>query len=89
MSAVCDDAIHLLWIGDGAAKSRRWLATFGFAGYSIALNLQTAFDTLGSQAFGAQNYPRVGVLLQRTLFIMFCACVPVSRLFLWAARCFV
>ena len=51
------------------------------------LNLQTAFDTLGSQAFGAQNYPRVGVLLQRTLFIMFCACVPVSRLFLWAARC--
>ncbi len=49
------------------------------AGYSIAVNLQTAFDTLGSQAYGAKNYPRVGLLWQRTLFVMALLCVPVSE----------
>ena len=46
-------------------------------GFSIGIGLLTAFDSLGSQAFGAGNLPRVGVLLQRSFVALASVCVPV------------
>ena len=47
-------------------------------GFSIVWGGMTALDTLGSQSYGAGNYPRVGVLAQRCLAMSTVACVPVA-----------
>ncbi len=44
----------------------------------------TALDTLGSQSYGAGNYPRVGVLAQRCLAMSTVACVPVAIVWWYA-----
>jgi MATE family multidrug resistance protein len=43
--------------------------------------MMSAQDTLCSQAFGAGNFKRVGVILQRTIIIVMLMCIPLS--FIW------
>jgi Na+-driven multidrug efflux pump len=44
-----------------------WVSAFGIA---VVYGIGTGFNTYGSQAFGAKNYPRLGILLHQTLLIM-------------------
>jgi MATE family multidrug resistance protein len=50
-------------------------------GFSVLWGGMTALDTLGSQAYGAENYRLVGVLAQRALFI--CAVVSLPVMLVW------
>ena len=38
----------------------------------------SGLNTMASQAYGAKNYPRLGVLLQRTILMCLCLCVPIG-----------
>ncbi len=46
-------------------------------GYSVGIGVMSAYDSLGSQAFGAKNLPRVGILLQRACVSLLLLSVPV------------
>lgn len=46
-------------------------------GFSFIAGLMTSLDTLASQAYGSKRYALVGILLQRTWFLSFCALLPV------------
>jgi multidrug resistance protein, MATE family len=45
---------------------------------SVAIGLLTAMDTLTSQAYGAKNFRRVGIVFQRAMFILALLVVPVG-----------
>ena len=50
--------------------------------FSVAIGMSTAIDTLGSQAYGAKNYRKVGVMLQRGICAL--ALILVLIYALWA-----
>ena len=58
-----------------AAMGTMWI---NITGMSFVFGGLTAFDTLGSQAFGAGNFMHVGVLAQRALMICTLMCIPIS-----------
>lgn len=47
---------------------------------SLGIGLLTAMDTLTSQAYGAKNFRRVGIVFQRAMFILAVLAIPVSPL---------
>jgi 16S rRNA (cytosine967-C5)-methyltransferase len=47
-------------------------------GNSIILGSAQAVDTLAAQAFGAANYPRVGLIAQRGIAVSLAFCFPVA-----------
>ncbi|XP_065908684.1 multidrug and toxin extrusion protein 1-like [Dysidea avara] len=51
-------------------------------GYAIIFGLSTAIDTLSSQAYGAGNYKRVGVILQRSVLVCSLSLFPIAVVFL-------
>jgi hypothetical protein len=83
--------VSLYFVGGDEAP----LAAFGLAlsfinvmGYSVLYGLTSALDTLVSQAFGANNLPLVGVVVQRAALIVAIACAPVVVMFYFAANFF-
>lgn len=68
-----------------AALGNMFCAAFGF---SILWGCAAASDTLCSQAFGAKNYPRVGIVSQRGFAIISCMCLPVALVWWNAAPIF-
>lgn len=76
--------ISVLFVGqlgaaDLAASSLAAMLT-NVTGFSVAIGLLTGLDTLGAQAFGAQQLARVGYVVQRALLIVTAFIVPVSVL---------
>ncbi|KDO23821.1 hypothetical protein SPRG_11253 [Saprolegnia parasitica CBS 223.65] len=57
---------------------------FNVTGYSIGLGLASAMDTLCSQAYGAGNLQRIGVLLQSGLLVLSVLFLPILLLHLFA-----
>jgi len=55
-------------------------------GFSVINGLNSASDTLSSQAFGARNYHSLGVLLQRSLLISSLFAVGISLLWIVAEQ---
>jgi len=53
-------------------------------GNSIAVGSAAAVETLCSQAFGARNYERVGIVTQRGCAVMLMFCVPITAAWLCA-----
>ena len=51
-------------------------------GTSVIVGAGIGFAPLCSQAFGAKNYRRCGILLQRQLVLHTCICLPIAVL--WA-----
>ncbi|XP_065915257.1 multidrug and toxin extrusion protein 1-like isoform X2 [Dysidea avara] len=64
---------------DGASLGSSFMSLCGF---TTLIGLSSATETLCSQAYGAGNYRRVGVVLQRSLLICFLALFPVASLLL-------
>ncbi|KDO16725.1 hypothetical protein SPRG_21948 [Saprolegnia parasitica CBS 223.65] len=57
---------------------------FNVTGYSIGLGLASAMDTLCSQAYGAGNLQRIGVVLQSGLLVLSVLFLPILLLHLFA-----
>ncbi|KAL6047359.1 ethionine resistance protein [Balamuthia mandrillaris] len=53
-------------------------------GFSLIIGLLSALDTLCSQAFGAQSYHRVGLVLQRAIVILMLLCIPIAAIWFFA-----
>ncbi|XP_077993167.1 multidrug and toxin extrusion protein 1-like [Glandiceps talaboti] len=51
-------------------------------GVSIGYGVLSACDTLFSQAYGSRNKKKVGLFLQRSIFVMLIFCVPCCAIFL-------
>jgi MATE family multidrug resistance protein len=58
-----------------ASMANMWI---NITGMSIIYGGMSAYDTLGSQAFGARNYELVGLLAQRCLAICTLLCLPIA-----------
>ena len=58
-----------------ASMANMWI---NITGMSIIYGGMSAYDTLGAQAYGAGNYPLVGLLAQRCLAISTLLCIPIS-----------
>ena len=56
------------------------VSVISITGHSLVIGMGTALDTLASQAWGAKNYHKVGVYLQRCILIFTLAMVPVYSL---------
>lgn len=59
---------------------------YNISGYSLVIGLSAGMETLCGQAFGAENYPMLGLVLQRALLICWVACVPISVVWSQAHR---
>ena len=55
-------------------------SVISITGFSLFIGMGSALDTLASQAWGAKNYHKVGVYLQRCILIFTLAMVPVYSL---------
>lgn len=51
-------------------------------GFSLLFGMSTAMETLSGQAFGAQQYRKLGTQMHTAMFCLVLACLPVSLL--WA-----
>ena len=56
------------------------ISVINITGLSLVIGLSTSMDTLATQAWGAKNYHKVGVYLQRCIVILALAMVPVYSL---------
>eukprot|EP01120_Amphizonella_sp_Union-15-10_P015440 TRINITY_DN7950_c0_g1_i1.p1 TRINITY_DN7950_c0_g1~~TRINITY_DN7950_c0_g1_i1.p1 ORF type:complete len:483 (-),score=39.91 TRINITY_DN7950_c0_g1_i1:118-1566(-) len=62
---------------------------FNLTGCAIGAGILTAFDTLGSQAYGAKNYKAIGLLLQQSFLIMGLLTFPIVTLWIFSDRIFI
>ena len=78
MSVLC-----LGWLGGlelaGGALS---IGFTNITGYSVLFGLASGMDPICGQAFGAQNWPLIGLSLQRTILILLSSTIPISVLWL-------
>ena len=51
--------------------------------YAIMIGINTALETLVSQAYGRQNLPECGLYLHRAVFLILCLFVPIAVSFFW------
>jgi MATE family multidrug resistance protein len=92
VSLLCTPIVGYVYLGhidDGGISLAAASLSHLFAnmtGVSICAGLLSGFDTLASQAYGAKNFQRVGILFQRSLALMAAVCVPVLALWLNAER---
>ena len=56
------------------------LSFINITGFSVAIGLGAAMDTLASQAWGAKSYIKVGIYLQRGILVLALAMLPVYAL---------
>ena len=56
------------------------LSLINITGFSVAMGLGAAMDTLASQAWGAKSYLKVGIYLQRGILVFALAMLPVYAL---------
>ncbi|CAM6097565.1 unnamed protein product [Calypogeia fissa] len=57
--------------------------SIGFAnitGYSVLAGLAMGMEPICGQAYGAKRWQLIGVTLQRTILMLFCACLPIAIL---------
>ncbi|CAI9111103.1 OLC1v1011243C5 [Oldenlandia corymbosa var. corymbosa] len=52
--------------------------------FGLLLGMASALETLCGQAFGAKNYPMLGIYLQRSWVILFCCCVLILPVYIFA-----
>ncbi|KAG2444666.1 hypothetical protein HXX76_001410 [Chlamydomonas incerta] len=75
-------------LNDPVALSSAVLAGsfYNITGYSLVIGLSAGMETLCGQAYGAKNYPMLGLILQRALLICWAACVPIALFWSQADR---
>ena len=86
--------VNMFVIGHAPDMEERGLAAAAlgnmysnFTGIAVTLGMATAIDTLAAQAFGAKNYRRVGVVVQRGAVYLTGLCIPVGFLWWFGGTC--
>ena len=51
--------------------------------YALMIGVNTALETLVSQAYGRRNLPDCGLYLHRAIFLIICLFVPIAISFFW------
>ncbi|XP_020096898.1 protein DETOXIFICATION 16-like [Ananas comosus] len=70
-------------LGELALSGASVAASFAnVTGFSVLLGMGTALDTLCGQAYGAKQYHILGIQMQRAMFVLLLASVPLA--FIWA-----
>ncbi|KAH3761092.1 multidrug and toxin extrusion protein 1 [Pelomyxa schiedti] len=73
--------VNLIFMGhvgpNEMAASSLAIMLANVTGWSVGIGLLSAVDTLASQAYGAQNYKKVGIILQRGVLVCWCYCIPI------------
>jgi len=97
----CGNFINLIFCGHMSSKGDGPTAAQVFAGVSLAnmyanvtflsiiVGLSGSVETLGSQQNGAKNYKEVGLVLQRSIFLLLLVCVPCYLTWRYATPLFV
>jgi MATE family multidrug resistance protein len=60
-------------------------AIYNCTGAAVTMGVSAGMETLCGQAYGARNYPLVGLFLQRAILVCAALCVPIAALWLNAA----
>lgn len=55
-------------------------------GFSVLLGMASALETLCGQAYGAQQYQRIGTQTYTAIFCLFLVCFPLSFLWIYAGK---
>ena len=55
--------------------------------YALMIGINTALETLVSQAFGRENLLECGLFLHRAMFLIICLFVPIAVMFFLGWRC--
>ncbi|XP_051117807.1 protein DETOXIFICATION 14-like [Andrographis paniculata] len=55
-------------------------------GYSLLLGMASALETLCGQAYGAENYHKVGIFTYGAVLWLFLACLPISLLWVYTEK---
>ncbi|XP_031500983.1 protein DETOXIFICATION 12-like [Nymphaea colorata] len=63
----------------------------GVMGFSVLLGMASALETLCGQAYGAEQYERLGIYTQRAVVTLLIVCIPLSLILVYIEKilCFV
>lgn len=62
------------------------IAFCGVTGFSVVYGMSTALETLNGQAYGAQQYHKLGIHTYTALFCLILVCVPLSLVWVYMGR---
>ncbi|KAL5828112.1 hypothetical protein ACOSQ4_019909 [Xanthoceras sorbifolium] len=58
----------------------------GVTGFSLLLGMASALETLCGQAYGAQQYRRIGTQTRTAIFSLFLVCLPITLLWIYMGK---
>ncbi|KAK9275013.1 hypothetical protein L1049_022271 [Liquidambar formosana] len=82
----CLQVISVMFVGhlgelalSGASMATSFASVTGF---SLLIGMGSALDTFCGQSYGAKQYHMLGIHMQRAMFVLLLACIPLA--FIWA-----
>lgn len=78
ISTLCLGQLGGLQLAGGTAS----IAFTNITGYAVLSGLASGMDPVCGQAYGCGNKPKLGRTLQRMIFILITACIPISLLWI-------
>ncbi|OMO51366.1 Multi antimicrobial extrusion protein [Corchorus olitorius] len=77
-------------LGELALSSTAIAVSFcAVTGFSLLYGMSTAMETLCGQAYGAQQYQKLGILIYTAIFCLILACFPLTLLWLCMPKMFI
>ncbi|OMO98187.1 Multi antimicrobial extrusion protein [Corchorus capsularis] len=77
-------------LGELALSSTAIAVSFcAVTGFSLLYGMSTAMETLCGQAYGAQQYQKLGILIYTAIFCLILACFPLTLLWLCMPKIFI
>ncbi|KAK3189566.1 hypothetical protein Dsin_029127 [Dipteronia sinensis] len=58
----------------------------GVTGFSVLMGMASALETLSGQAYGAQQYSRIGTQTYTAVFSLFLVCLPITILWIYMGK---
>lgn len=90
LSTMCLGIVSIFFVGRLGAEELAAAALgqmfCNVSGYSFGIGMLSAMDTFCSQAYGAGNYMKMGVILQRGILLICVFCIPVALIWLMSSH---
>ncbi|KAH9681388.1 protein DETOXIFICATION 12 [Citrus sinensis] len=68
------------------SSTAMFISLASVTGFSVLLGMASALETLCGQAYGAQQYQRIGTQIYTAIFCLFLVCFPLSFLWIYMGR---